>query len=94
MRGTAIALDISAPSAILKDVSAATAGLRSASQKLSKALENAQKAPDNITKATAYRDKVLPVMAEMRKYADKLESCVDEKSWPIPGYNALLFGLE
>jgi len=30
----------------------------------------------------------------MREYADKLESCVDEKSWPFPTYNALLFGVE
>jgi glutamine synthetase len=94
MRDTAIALDISAPSAILKDVSAATAGLRSASQKLTRALQSAHKAEGNIARATAYRDKVLPVMAEMREYADKLESCVDEKTWPFPSYNALLFGVE
>ncbi|MBQ2866661.1 MAG: glutamine synthetase III [Clostridia bacterium] len=94
MRDTAIALDISAPAAILKDVSAATAGLKNAGQKLAKALKSAQNAGDNISKATAYRDKVLPIMAEMREYADKLESCVDEKSWPFPTYNALLFGVE
>ena len=64
MRDTSIALDISAPSSMLKDVSAATASLRNTSQKLSKALANAQKAGDNLSAALAYRDKILPLMRQ------------------------------
>ncbi len=94
MRDTSIALDISAPSSMLKDVSAATASLRNTSQKLSKALANAQKAGDNLSAALAYRDKILPLMSELREAADKLECIVDEKYWPFPTYNALLFGVE
>ena len=73
---------------------AISAGLRNTAQKLAKALVNVQKSADNLSAAVAYRDKVLPLMAEMREYADRLESYADEKYWPFPTYNALLFGVE
>ena len=94
MRDTAIALDISAPSSMLKDISAATASLKTAAQKLQKALNAAYKAEGNVAQAELMRDKVLPAMAELREHADRLESCTDENYWPFPTYNALLFGVE
>jgi glutamine synthetase len=37
------------------------------------------------------RDKVLPAMTEVRKYADKLEVMVADDLWPIPTYREMLF---
>ena len=36
-------------------------------------------------------DKVLPAMAEVRKYADELEGLVPDDLWPLPKYQEMLF---
>lgn len=41
--------------------------------------------------ATAYRDKVIPAMNEVRAVADELETLVPADIWPIPTYADLLF---
>ena len=40
-----------------------------------------------------YRDKVLPVMDELRSAADEIERFVGEKYWPYPTYGELLFSV-
>ncbi len=42
-------------------------------------------------KAAAYRDKVVPAMAEVRVVADTLETIVDADVWPLPTYAEMLF---
>ncbi len=44
-----------------------------------------------LKKATLYRDKVLPAMADLREVCDKLEELTDKKYWPIPTYSDILF---
>ena len=44
-------------------------------------------------KAKAWRDKVIPLMNELRKIVDMIETRVDIKCWPIPTYADLLFGI-
>ncbi len=44
-----------------------------------------------LEKAQAFRNNVLPKMEALREVADKLETIVDEKIWPIPTYSELLF---
>ncbi|UNT96202.1 glutamine synthetase III [Allobaculum mucilyticum] len=39
------------------------------------------------------REVILPDMEELRKHCDALETMTDQKSWPFPGYDRLLFGL-
>lgn len=43
--------------------------------------------------AVYWRDEVLTAMADLRATADKLETLVDEKDWPMPNYVDLMFGI-
>ena len=43
--------------------------------------------------ALYYRDKVLPVMGELRSAADEIERFVGEKYWPYPTYGELLYSV-
>ena len=47
--------------------------------------------PDERSKAIAYHDTVLPLMAEIRDHADALEMIVDDELWTLPKYRELLF---
>lgn len=48
---------------------------------------------DQRTIAAYWRDDVLKAMADLRETADKLETLVDEKDWPMPNYVDLMFGV-
>jgi glutamine synthetase len=41
--------------------------------------------------ASFYCAKVIPAMAEVRKYADELEGIVADDLWPLPTYQEMLF---
>ncbi len=43
--------------------------------------------------AKYYRDKILPIMEELRKFADSLEQVIPKDIWPIPTYNDLLYSV-
>ncbi|MDD7648868.1 glutamine synthetase III [Cloacibacillus porcorum] len=43
--------------------------------------------------ALYYRDKILPVMGELRSAADEIERFVGEKYWPYPTYGELLYSV-
>ncbi len=94
IRQTAIAVDISVPSAQLKEVSSLLASLRRSAHSLGKAVASAQDESDEYARAHVYRDKVLPLMSAARECVDKLEWMVDKKYWPLPTYNQLLYGVE
>jgi glutamine synthetase len=49
----------------------------------------ANKIEDVPQKAKAYYDTVLPYMASIRRYADKLEMVIDDELWPLPKYREL-----
>lgn len=46
---------------------------------------------EGLEKAQAFHNNVLPKMEALREVVDKLETIVDEKTWPIPTYSELLF---
>ena len=48
---------------------------------------------DLLEHARTYKDVIIPLMGEMRSFADKLETLVDASLWPIPTYGDLLFGV-
>lgn len=54
---------------------------------------NVHKSDDCLQNALYYKDSILPAMAEVRKYADRLEMIVAEKYWPFPTYSDLLFNI-
>ena len=62
-------------------------------EKLEKALAEAQGVEDAFTQAKSYREKVVTQMAVVRSRADTLELLVAKESWPFPSYEDLLFKL-
>lgn len=61
--------------------------------KLEEILAGAEKCGSELESAFYYRDKVLPVMGELRSAADEIERFVGEKYWPYPTYGELLFSV-
>ena len=65
----------------------------SASSKLKVLEEEREKAYKEVkdVQAFAYKEKVVPVMAELRKDIDDIEKICPKEYWPIPTYADLLF---
>ncbi|MDA8427294.1 MAG: glutamine synthetase III [Treponema sp.] len=61
--------------------------------KLEKALVGAQEIEEPLAQARAYREAVIPRMNALREKVDAVEKIVDEKLWPYPTYEDLLFVL-
>ncbi len=93
MKDTGLAVDISLESGMLKEVSAASAALRTALSKLEKTLEKGTAMENGYEKAVHYRDKVLPAMEALRTPADTLEVLLGKNFWPMPTYTDLMFGI-
>lgn len=47
--------------------------------------------PDDMVKARAYRDRIIPAMKALRSSIDKAELLTAKKYWPVPTYADLLF---
>lgn len=47
--------------------------------------------PEGLEGAEFARDKILPTMLDVRKYADELEDIVADDLWPLPTYQEMLF---
>ena len=60
-------------------------------EKMTDARHKANRQPDERSKAVAYHDNVLPLMAEIREHADALELIVDDEMWTLPKYRELMF---
>jgi glutamine synthetase len=58
---------------------------------MTEARHKANRQPDERSKAVAYHDTVLPLMAEIREHVDALELIVDDEFWTLPKYRELLF---
>ncbi|MBN2658519.1 MAG: glutamine synthetase III [Spirochaetales bacterium] len=69
-------------------------GLLKASAVVTKEMNEAlEMEHDLLAQAKAYREKVIPAMAELRTYGDALEKITDKAMWPYPSYEDLLFTL-
>ena len=60
-------------------------------ERMTEARHKANRQPDERSKAIAYHDNVLPLMAEIREHADALELIVDDEMWTLPKYRELMF---
>ena len=60
-------------------------------EQMTEARHKANRQPDERSKAIAYHDNVLPIMAEIREHVDALELIVDDEMWTLPKYRELLF---
>ena len=78
---------------LLKKVSAFLTSAYKNLTKLEVAVEKAQKTDETVKKSEAYRDKVIPVMLDLRGDIDALEMVVPADMWPVPTYTELLFKL-
>jgi glutamine synthetase len=74
---------------MLGELVEATSNLRKAVLKLDKA--SGHDGGTVLAHAKYQRDKVIPVMDELREWADKLEMLVDDTFWPLPSYREMLF---
>ncbi len=62
-------------------------------KQLETAAKKAQSIADWSKRADFYRDKVLGIMADLRKVVDEMETLTAEDYWPMPTYGDLLFGV-
>ena len=60
-------------------------------EEMTEARHKANRQPDERSKAIAYHDTILPLMAEIRTHADELEMIVDDEMWTLVKYRELLF---
>jgi glutamine synthetase len=76
---------------LLKQVNADLAAMSGAIEALDAATAKAAAAGHADKKAAAYRDLVVPAMAELRAVVDGLEVIVGKCHWPLPTYGEMLF---
>ena len=61
---------------------------------LSAAAESADEYSDNYTRASVFRDKVLPAQEALRASVDGLEINTAKQFWPYPTYGDILFSVQ
>ena len=89
----AVGADASVQEKVLKEITTELSKLDASVVKLEAATNASVKIEDPKAQAIAYRDDVFAQFAEVREPADKLETLVDEKAWPLPTYAELLFNV-
>ncbi|MBQ2308304.1 MAG: glutamine synthetase III, partial [Clostridia bacterium] len=47
--------------------------------------------PNNVSRAEAYRDTVIPAMTRLREFVDDMEQLTSSEYWPLPSYGDLMF---
>ena len=67
-------------------------GLQDATRSLEATLASVDGKGDFLARATRYCEEVLPIMGEVRRYADLLETRVADDLWDLPSYQEILFG--
>ncbi len=48
---------------------------------------------DNVAKAEAYKDTVIPAMESLRSYIDEMETLTSSEYWPVPTYSDMMFNV-
>lgn len=86
----AAGVDCSAQAELLKSLTATITEFQKALMHLDHALGHHAEG-DVLSHAKHFRDKVLPAMAEVRTFGDKLETTVADDLWPLPTYREMLF---
>ena len=89
-RMKAVGMDIRVD--MLRDVTEQLRGMQDAVVRLETALGGVDGQSDLLTRARQYCEEVLPLMDEVRRYADLLETRVADDLWDLPSYQEILFG--
>ena len=88
-RMKAVGMDIRVD--MLRDVTEQLRGMQDAVVRLETALGGVDGQSDLLTRARQYCEEVLPLMDEVRRYADLLETRVADDLWDLPSYQEILF---
>ena len=76
---------------IIKQIEEHSGAILEGVERMTEARHKANRQPDERSKAIAYHDTVLPLMAQIRDHADALELIVDDELWTLPKYRELMF---
>ena len=76
---------------IIRQIESHSGAILDGVERMTEARHKANRQPDERSKAIAYHDNVLPLMAEIRDHADALELIVDDELWTLPKYRELMF---
>lgn len=94
IKATGVAVDLTAQTELLTEVSSLTATLKKNIAVLEAAVEKATNAHgDTYEQAALFKFDVFEKMSAVREAADALETLVDAEVWPIPTYGDLLFNV-
>ncbi|MBP3396476.1 MAG: glutamine synthetase type III, partial [Clostridia bacterium] len=85
--------DIVTETDILKKLSALTHEAYDQMQALREAVLAARRAPMGEVMAESFRDNVLPLMEELRRVVDEMETLTAADFWPMPTYGDMLFSV-
>ena len=75
---------------IIRQIENHAAAIIAGVEKMTEARHKANRQPDERSKAIAYHDTVLPLMADIRSHADELEMIVDDEMWTLVKYREML----
>ncbi len=76
---------------ILRELSALNASAYKNLQELKRAEKAASATADNVARAEAYRDEVIPAMEALRRDVDAMEELTASEYWPLPTYGDMMF---
>ncbi len=88
---TAMGADSSVERELVSRLCAANKEIFSLTAQLKGAVSSAECSIDTLEKASEYRNTILKLMADIRKYADSAECVMPKNYWPYPSYGDLLF---
>jgi glutamine synthetase len=84
--------DVKAQRELLTQVTEAIQRLRGAMADMNRARHAAEESKGGANEmAAAFRDRVIPLMNQVREQVDLLEGLVDDQLWPLPKYREILF---
>ena len=88
-----LGIDSSYETVIATNISKKLAEAYSLKLKLSDLLASAKGISDCTELSMYYREKILPVMEDVREVIDSIELDVDSRDWPVPSYGDLLYSV-
>ena len=91
VKAVSAALDVSVQTSLLEKSSALLAETKTAMDKLSGLIAEAESHEEGRDRAVFFRESVVPAMQALRKPVDELEMIVDKDMWPMPSYGDLIF---
>ena len=86
-------IDVSAEQAAVKKLSAANEAMCGKIGEIEQLLVDVKGCEGAEATAKFFADKIIPVMQEMRAYADEMELNTAKKYWPFPTYGDILFSV-